>query len=61
MNKAIPLLQGQLVKHKDGSVFRVKKDFGAIVSLYIKPRKLKGQSISIDIQIVAKINLELSL
>lgn len=61
MNKDIPLIEGQEVKHKDGSVFKVKKDFGAVVSLYIKPKKHKGLSIYIDIQIVAKSNLELYL
>lgn len=55
---SIQLFRNQTVKHKDGSVFKVKKDYGSVVTVFIPPRRLYP-NVWVDVQILSKQNLEI--
>ena len=55
---SIQLLRDQTVKHKDGSVFKVKKDYESVVTVFIPPRRLHP-NVWVDVQILSKQNLEM--
>jgi hypothetical protein len=54
---SIQLFTNQSVKHKNGEVYKVKKDYGGVVTVFIPPRKLYP-NVWVNVQILSKQNLE---
>lgn len=56
--QSIQLFTNQTVKHKNGEVYKVKKDYGGVVTVFVPPRRLYP-NVWVDVQILSKQNLEL--